>query len=275
MRTLAHISDIHFGAIDLDIAQSLLQSLTRLQPDLVVVSGDLTQRARSRQFRAARRYLDTIPFPKIIVPGNHDIPLYNIYRRFQKPLKKYQRYITGDMAPFFEDQELAALGVNTARSLTFKNGRVSVKQMHIIARKMCAVSDEKFKILVTHHPFLPPPDFPREPLVGRARRTLKTIKRCRVDLLLSGHFHQSYAGGTHAVHTMLRHSVLVIQAGTATSVRLRHHEKNAYNVVRIRPKIVDLTVQRWNGRHFESEQPEQYLYIDQRWNEQGELAAWV
>ncbi|MDY0095682.1 MAG: metallophosphoesterase [Candidatus Vecturithrix sp.] len=266
MRTLAHISDIHFGAIDLDIARGLLQSLQQLQPDMVLVSGDLTQRARSRQFQAARRYLDNIPFPKIVVPGNHDIPLYNIYRRFQKPLEKYQRYITSDMSPFFEDQELAVLGVNTARSLTFKNGRVSVKQMHVIARKMCTVPDEKFKILVTHHPFLPPPDFPKEPIVGRARRTLKTIEHCRLDLLLSGHFHQSYAGGTHAVHTMLRHSVLVIQAGTATSTRLHHREKNAYNVIHLRPNIVDLTVQRWNGRHFEAEHPERYLYKDHRWH---------
>lgn len=257
---------MHFGAIDLEIAQGLLQSLQSLQPDLVVVSGDLTQRARSHQFQHARRYLDVIPFPRIVVPGNHDIPLYNVYHRFQKPLKKYQRYITDDLAPFFEDEELAVLGMNTARSLTFKNGRVSVKQMHDIARKMCAVSDEKFKILVTHHPFLPPPDFPKEPIVGRARRTLKTIEHCRLDLLLSGHFHQSYAGGTHAVHTMLRHSVLVIQAGTATSTRLHHREKNAYNVIHLRPNIVDLTVQRWNGRHFEAEQSERYLYKDHRWH---------
>src|SRR5450759_3359106 len=129
MRTLIHLSDLHFGRVDEAIIQPLIERINTIEPDLVVVSGDLTQRARTKQFKQARRFLDALPQPQIVVPGNHDIPLHDIFSRFMRPLQKYQRYVTNDLDPVYVDDEIAVLGINTARSLTFKDGRVNEEQI--------------------------------------------------------------------------------------------------------------------------------------------------
>src|SRR5215216_1335726 len=120
MRTLVHLSDLHFNRINGSVIAPLIERVRGIKPDLVAVSGDLTQRARSAQFKEARRFLDALPRPQIVVPGNHDVPMYNLFARFFKPLTKYQRYITNDLEPFYFDGEIAVLGINTARSLTIK-----------------------------------------------------------------------------------------------------------------------------------------------------------
>src|SRR6267143_7245922 len=107
MRTLVHLSDLHFGRVDERLIDPLISAVTEINPDLVAVSGDLTQRARSHQFREARAFLDALPQPQIVVPGNHDVPLHNLFTRFLQPLYKYRRYITNDLQPFFTDEEIA------------------------------------------------------------------------------------------------------------------------------------------------------------------------
>src|SRR5438045_8810323 len=147
MPVIAHISDLHFGTEDPAIAQGLLEDLAQVQPNLVVNSGDLTQRARVRQFIAARTFLDRIPFPQLTVPGNHDIPLYDMTRRFLAPLARYRRYIAKDLCPMFQTEQLAVMGVNTARSFTWKNGRISLDQIGQIRSAFCAVPFALFKSL--------------------------------------------------------------------------------------------------------------------------------
>ena len=122
MRTLAHLSDLHFGRVERGVLDALRERLWQVQPDLVVVSGDLTQRARARQFREARAFLDTLPQPQLVVPGNHDVPLYNVLARFLAPLAGYRRFVAEDVEPSFVDEEIAVLGLNTARSFTWKGG---------------------------------------------------------------------------------------------------------------------------------------------------------
>src|SRR5436190_18217785 len=117
MRTLLHLSDLHFGRVDPVLLEPLGAFARELAPDVVVVSGDLTQRARSEQFRQARRFLDGQPSPQIVVPGNHDVPLRNPFARFIAPLRKYRRYISDDLEPSFVDEEIAVVGINSARSL--------------------------------------------------------------------------------------------------------------------------------------------------------------
>jgi 3',5'-cyclic AMP phosphodiesterase CpdA len=153
MRTIVHLSDLHFGRVDPDLLRPLQQLVTRLAPDVVVVSGDLTQRARTEEFKAARAWLDTLPGPQIVVPGNHDIPLYNVASRFLTPLRKYTRYVTLDLAPEYVDEEIAILGINTARSLTFKDGRVNKEQLAQMRQRMQAAGPDHTRIIVTHHPF--------------------------------------------------------------------------------------------------------------------------
>ncbi|MFP4346794.1 MAG: metallophosphoesterase family protein [Thermodesulfobacteriota bacterium] len=248
MTRLAHVSDLHFGTVKPVLAAGLLDSLNRLQPDLVVVSGDLTQRARSRQYRAAREYLDKIPFPKIVVPGNHDVPLYHVYNRFFHPLRNYMRYITTDLAPMYQDDKVAVLGINTARSFTRKDGRVSVSQIRLIYQRFCELPPDVFRVLVTHHPFLSPPGRPKR-VVGRAERALQYLEKCRLGLVLSGHYHMSYADGSHAAYRALQRSVLVVQAGTATSRRVRK-ERNAFNFIQRTEGKVVLDVHMWDGGAF-------------------------
>src|SRR5712671_7289873 len=103
MRVIVHLSDIHFGRIDASLIAPLRETVKEIKPDLVAVSGDLTQRARSHQFREARAFLDSLPQPQIVVPGNHDVPLHNVLSRFARPLRKYRRYITSDLRPFHSD----------------------------------------------------------------------------------------------------------------------------------------------------------------------------
>ena len=232
MRTIVHLSDLHFGRAEQSLLAPLITAVNELRPDLVAVSGDLTQRARQAQFREARAFLDALPKPQIVVPGNHDVPLYNIFARFARPLDNFRRYITNDLAPFHADEEIAVLGINTARSLTIKDGRVNEKQIARIRDMLCPLGDHVTKIIVTHHPFDLPAGHKKEAdLVGRAQLAMVALASCGADLLLAGHLHVTHTGQTGERYRIAGHNALVVSAGTATSTRGRG-EANSFNVIR-------------------------------------------
>ena len=232
MRTLVHLSDLHFGRIDEALITPLTVQIEQLKPDVVVVSGDLTQRARSIEFREARRFLDTLSAPKIVVPGNHDIPLHNVFRRFLRPLHTYQRHITEDLEPLYSDDEIAIIGINTARSLTLKSGRVNAVQMERVCQRLNRLHGSIIKIVVTHHPFDLPMHLGNRHLVGRAAAAMSAFAGCRIDLLLAGHLHGSHAVDTSERYQFGGHSAIAVQAGTATSTRGRA-ETNSFNIIRV------------------------------------------
>lgn len=245
MRTIVHLSDIHFGRVNHDVVSPLIEAITEIKPHLVAVSGDLTQRARSHQFKEARAFLDRLPKPQIVVPGNHDVPLHNVFARFLQPLRKYRRFITNDLWPFYHDEEIAVLGVNTARSLTIKGGRVNEDQVAFMREKFCTLDPEVVKIIVTHHPFDLPEGHDERHLVGRARMAMEALASCGADVFLAGHLHISHTTHTAKRYKIKGHSALVVQAGTATSTRGRG-EENSFNVVVVdRPHI---TVERFEWR---------------------------
>ena len=237
MRTLVHLSDLHFGRTDPQVIEPLIATVRTIAPDVVVVSGDLTQRARSAQFEEARRFLDALPSPQIVVPGNHDVPLYNVFKRTLRPLAEFSRHITDDLSPAYADDEIAVLGINTARSMVIKNGRINEQQIAKVHAHFCKLDATVVKIIVTHHPFDLPDGHDERDLVGRAAIAMATFARCGADLLLAGHLHSSHTGSTAERYRIVGHSALVVQAGTATSTRVRG-EQNSFNVLRIdHPRI--------------------------------------
>jgi 3',5'-cyclic AMP phosphodiesterase CpdA len=241
MRRIAHLSDLHFGTVDQSMAEALLVDLGEQRPQLVVVSGDLTQRARRSQFRMARAWLQRVPAPLLVVPGNHDVPLYDVTRRFLRPLERYRRYISRDLMPFHDDGELAVLGINTARSFTWKSGRISHQQMAGIRRRLGALPADRFKVVVTHHEFVPPAGARFTGVVGRAARALEVLEDCQVDLLLAGHLHQGYTADISAHYPARKRSIVVAQASTALSSRLRG-EPNSYNLIETSDDGFSITV---------------------------------
>ncbi len=264
MTTLAHISDLHFGTESPEIVESLLEDLVSVEPSLVVVSGDLTQRARRKQFMAARLFLDRIPFPRLVVPGNHDIPLFDLLTRFARPLARFRRYIDEDVDPFFSTDAVAVLGLNTARSNTWKDGRISLAQIDDLRRRLGPLPPHVSKVLVTHHPFLPPPGDPSPPLVGRAAEALQAAEACGVDLVLAGHLHRGYTGDIRTHHVDIRRGILVAQAGTAVSHRVRN-EPNGYNVIQLSSQRLAFTLRAWDGRGFHEARFVEYAKSGDDW----------
>jgi 3',5'-cyclic AMP phosphodiesterase CpdA len=264
MKTIAHISDLHFGKIDPPVAQGLITDLSERHPTLLVVSGDFTQRARSGQFAQARDYLKRLPVPQLVVPGNHDIPMYNVVRRFLFPLNRYKQYISQDLTPCFADNGLFVVGVNTARSFTHKSGWISDAQLVEIRRQFTAAPSTACKVLVTHHPFIPPPREPNADTIVGAERYLSRLESCGVDMLLAGHLHKAYHDDLQLRNKAARRSILSIQAGTATSTR-RRGEPNAYNWITISPDLCTVAVRAWNGREFDESLVTRYHRVDHAW----------
>ena len=243
------LSDLHFGRIDAQLLAPLIQRLHALGPDVVVVSGDLTQRAKSAEFRDARRFLDTLPGRVLAVPGNHDVPLYNVLQRFFRPLAKYRRYISPDTEPVYLDDQLAIIGLNTARSAVLKGGRVNAAQLSRIASTFSGLAPGVVKIVATHHPFDLPAGHDVRSIVGRARLAMDAFAACGADILLAGHLHASHVGDTAERYPIGAYAALVVQAGTATSVRARG-ETNSFNLLRIQPDRVDIERFAWSGADF-------------------------
>ncbi|MEQ8745057.1 metallophosphoesterase [Parasphingorhabdus sp.] len=257
MARIAHLSDIHFGANDPNIVAATIDWLTEKRPDLVIISGDLTQRAREKQFQDAADYLGALrqnELPLLVIPGNHDVPLYDVFRRFASPLGRYKRYIAHDLCPWVETDEVAVLGINTARSLTIKDGRINEQQMQLIRQRFNNVTPDKTRILVTHHPLFALPIGRGNELgeaAGRHQDALQAINDAGIHISLAGHFHRTYA---EAARKMVAAAgpTLVIQAGTATSTRLRNQEPQSFNWLHVQPgNQMELQVIVWNGDDFQ------------------------
>jgi 3',5'-cyclic AMP phosphodiesterase CpdA len=267
MRTIAQISDLHFGRHRHTVAEDLLASVTEHRPDLVALSGDFTQRARHTEFAEARRFLERIAQPKLVVPGNHDVPLFDLLGRFLTPFAKYDQYVSpaGVPACFFVDDEIAVLGLNTARRFKRKNGRVSVEQVAEIRRVFGEVPRAVFKALVTHHPLGNPGGEGRPELAGRSVLALEAIAGAGVHLLLSGHHHRAVSGDV-GTRVGCKSSVLILHAGTAISTRTRDADGNTYNLVRIAGDRLAISVMGWEaGRGFREIRAVSYVFGEQRW----------
>lgn len=243
---LVHLSDLHFGRVDKRLLDPLVEAVKAAQPRVVVVSGDLTQRARTQEFEEARDFLERLPLPRIVVPGNHDVPLYNLLHRVLQPVTAFRRYIEPEPMPRHVDADVAVIGVNSARALVIKNGRINGVQLDAIQRAFAPLPREVPRIVVTHHPFDAGNELDNADRIGRAGLAMRTFAHCGVDLLLSGHLHASHSTRSDFAGEVVEgYSVLAVSAGTATSTRTRG-EPNEFNLLQVGKEEVVVERQAWS-----------------------------
>jgi 3',5'-cyclic AMP phosphodiesterase CpdA len=232
VRTIVHTSDLHFSRVDARVIAALVTTINGLSPDLVVVSGDLTQRARRRQFLEAAAFLKALRPPRLVVPGNHDVPMFNIPARLLAPFAGYRAHISDDLEPVFDDPEMLVVGLNSVRTVLFSDeGRLNTDQADRGANRLRGAAPSAIKIIVTHHPFDVPSGQPQDKMIGRSRMAMERLAAAGADVFLAGHLHVSHVGGTATRYKIAGHSAVLVQAGTM-STRDRG-EPNSFNVIRV------------------------------------------
>lgn len=246
--TLAHLSDVHFGRIaHPGIVDALVDEVNGAGLDLVVLSGDLTQRARHSEFEAAQSLLDRIVPPVLVVAGNHDVyPWWRPVRRLATPLHRYQQYITTDLAPSFATDGVAVQGLTSAFGATIKGGRIGPKDRQVLRSAFDDAREEAFKVLVLHHHLTELQSLGPHDVARQARKTLDAAVEVGVELILCGHLHVSHIEPLTIIPGKRR--IVVTSAGTATSNRWRtaHGPTNFYNVITVEDDVFSIEERRYD-----------------------------
>ena len=238
MSRLLHLSDLHFGRDREDLLEPLLTAVNGLGADLVAISGDLTQRARQREYEKARAFIDRIAAPVLSVPGNHDIPLHRPLTRLFAPWRYYRRWIDTNLEPVFSTDVMAVVGVNTVNRYAWQSGHLGPARLARACRALDAAGGGRLRIIVAHHPLEQPEDS-RKKLMPRAREALGQLLGCGADLILSGHLHVWHAGA-FARSTEDNNFGFQLHAGTSLSSRVRGEENN-FNVIDVSPAGADIS----------------------------------
>lgn len=249
MRSIYHISDVHFGPPHLRrVSDGVIELVEQRRPDVVVLSGDLTQRAKPHQFRQAREFVDRIPVPTLVVPGNHDVPLYRFWERIFTPFGAYRKHFADELEPIYRDDELLIVGVNTAFNWTWKDGRITLGRLLEVARIFEETPESVFKVVVAHHHLIPPPNFGTQRVLANAYEAIDLFSSCGVDLILSGHLHQAYIGNSEEFYPKGRPPVVILHSGTTTSNRGRmgERERNTCNWIDFDARTMEVSHLRWH-----------------------------
>ncbi len=264
MRRILHVSDLHFGRDRPELLRPLIDTINRLAPDLVAVSGDFTQRARLGQFRAARAFLSKLEPATIAIPGNHDTPLDNLFVRLVTPWKRYRHYIDRRLEPAWEDDEVAVVGVNTVNHWSWQRGKIGRHTVRRICGEFQGNKGRRMHIAMLHHPLEHRPEVEKRLMRG-ARSALRRLGDCGADIVLSGHLHT-----WHARPFAEEEGVLFVQAGTGLSTRVRG-EPNDFNLLTVEGRAV--TVEQWTAADGETEfQPSRTARFEKgsgTWRETG------
>lgn len=248
MLTFLHVSDIHFGPPYIpQVGKALLEFAEEIEPDVVIASGDFTQRAKASQFQDARAFLNELPdVPLVVTPGNHDVPLYRAWERLTEPYLQYKRYIAEELDTVTRVPGAVIVSLNsTAPRMAITNGRIHSWQLDFAREAFQDTPPETLRIVVAHHHFAPPPDWEGAQVMPKAKRALDAFTEMRVDAIFGGHLHRAYIGNSLDVYSGIdrEHGIVVVQAGTATSQRgrAREREKNSFNVVRMDERLIRVT----------------------------------
>jgi 3',5'-cyclic AMP phosphodiesterase CpdA len=245
MRTLLQISDTHFGTEQQPVLDALLTLSHRISPDVVVVSGDITQRARRVQFSVARAFTEQLQARHILaIPGNHDIPLFNLFARYFYPYANYARAFGANLEPVFEDEDALVICVNTTRPSRHKDGEVSEQQIQHVAKRLSTASKRQLRIVVTHQPVhvIDAHDIPN--LLHGRDAAVRAWSNAGVDIIMGGHIHLPHMRPLADGFVDLPRAAWSIQAGTAVSHRTRSGIPNSVNV--ITTAFPTCVVERWD-----------------------------
>jgi 3',5'-cyclic AMP phosphodiesterase CpdA len=238
MRLVAHLSDLHFGRTDPLVVHCLLADLERHRPDMVIISGDLTQRARSHQFAEARDFLARVPAPVLVVPGNHDLaPVYRPLSRIFRPRAKFHRHLPDhEPLPVWSDDEVVAIGLDSTRSLRWQSGGLKTAHLEHVERTLAAAPEAACKVVFLHHPL-------SASILGHP---FEALAERGIDLVLTGHVHRAHLEVIVGANAS---SLVLVQASTACSTRLRD-DANGYCLVRVDMPLMEVAVQGWSGEAF-------------------------
>jgi len=253
--TIVHISDPHFGTEDRQIVNVLLSEINSLSPELVVISGDLTQRALNKQFKKAKDFITKINSPKIVIPGNHDIPLYNLFKRYFSSFDKYKRFIYPVKYPEHKTDKLVVVGVNTSTPFRSQSGRIKEEDIEYLKKYFALIEPTVIKGVVVHHNIIPYSGLKGSSVLGNNEIFLKEMNDLGVNLIFAGHLHKSttksYKNNEENKETIL------LQAGTCISKRLRH-EENTFLIIKTDKQSINITSKVYNGSKFISGDVENY-----------------
>ena len=238
MTRLAHLSDLHFGRTDGRVVDTLVDTLERLAPDLVVVSGDLTQRARAIQFAEARAFLSRLPAPAMVVPGNHDLaPLYHPLSRLFRPRARFRRALPNHPDwPVWHGDDLVVIGLDSTRHMRWISGKLRDSHLGHVEDVLAAAPAGACRLAFLHHP----------PATALSGHPFEALAERGIDIVLTGHIHRAHV---EVIVGQGPSSCILAQASTACSTRLRD-EANGFNLIHVAPPLVEITQHGWTGDTF-------------------------
>lgn len=252
MTTLLHISDTHFGTEQAPVVEALVRWAREQRPGLVVLSGDITQRARRKQFDAARRFVQRLgPVPTLAIPGNHDIPLFNLAARVFSPYVGYVRAFGAQLEPVIESPQWLVIALNTTRPYRHKHGELSAEQVERVAARLKLATPVQLRVVVVHQPIaVICNEDQRNRLRGATDAAITRWSEAGADLVLGGHIHLPYVAALHEHVKGLARRMWAVQAGTAVSQRVRPGAPNSVNAVRWGDTLPvgRCVVERWDYR---------------------------
>ena len=228
MSVLLQISDTHFGTEQPQVVEAVVALAAQQRPDVVVLSGDITQRARPAQFRAAKAFVDRLGAPVLAIPGNHDIPIFDLWARVTRPYARYAAAFGANLEPVHASPDLLVLGVNTTRAWRHKHGEVSAAQIERVAQRLSVASPQQLRIVVVHQPMAVADARDRPDLLRGHAAALRAWSAAGADLVLGGHIHLPY---TRAPQGLARR-LWVVQAGAAISSRTTPEVSNSVHILR-------------------------------------------
>ncbi|MEP7282384.1 MAG: metallophosphoesterase [Rubrivivax sp.] len=237
MTVVLQVSDPHFGCERPAVVRALERLAIELRPDLLLMSGDITQRARRSQFGRARAFVDRLQMPaELVIPGNHDIPLFNLAARLFFPYRNHRRAFGHELEPQFETADLQLLGLNTTRWWRHADGEVSAEQISRVARQLEAgrqARPSQWRVIVVHQPVAVTRPQDRHNLLHGHAAAVQRWSAAGADLIVGGHIHLPFVLPLRERWPALPHPVWAVQAGTAVSRRVRSEAGNSVNVIRV------------------------------------------